>query len=421
MTQYLFTSESVTEGHPDKISDQISDAILDALLTKDANARVAVETAATTGLVLVIGEITTDSYVDIRSVVRAVVADAGYVGEHGGGFDANTIAVLTSLDEQSPDIANGVTKALEQRATLSEDQLDAIGAGDQGIIFGFATNETPSHLPFAIWAAHALAQRLAAVRKLGVLRYLRPDGKTQVTVEYKDGKPYRVHSIVISAQHDPVIDGIEDNASLQKRIERDIKQYVIQPVFEGLKVAPDEQTQYFINPSGRFVTGGPQGDAGLTGRKIIVDTYGGYARHGGGAFSGKDPTKVDRSAAYAARHAAKNAVAAGLGERVEVQIGYAIGVARPISIYATSYGTGVVDDEQLTEIIKRRFDFRPAAIIERFQLRDLPRLNGGRFYRNVAAYGHFGRTDLDLPWERLDQVETLKADLKQVQQGSVRK
>lgn len=411
MTQYLFTSESVTEGHPDKICDQISDAILDALLTKDINARVAVETAATTGLVLVIGEITTESYVDIRAVVRNVIADAGYIGPHGGGLDANTVSVLSSLDEQSADISTGVTKALEQRQSLSEDEVDAIGAGDQGIIFGFAINETPAYLPYPIWAAHSLSQRLAAVRKLGILPYLRPDGKTQVTVEYDKDKPVRIHSIVVSAQHDPVIDGIEDNEALQRRIDSDIRKHVIEPVFADQEIKPDGETRYFINPSGRFVTGGPQGDAGLTGRKIIVDTYGGYAKHGGGAFSGKDPTKVDRSAAYAARHAAKNIVAAGLAERCELQIGYAIGVARPISIYATSNGTGVVDDVELTEIIKRHFDFRPAAIIERFKLRELPRLNGGRFYRNVAAYGHFGRNDLDLPWERLDAVEKIKAEI----------
>lgn len=407
MSNYLFTSESVTEGHPDKICDQVSDAILDALLTQDTNARVAAECLATTGLVLVAGEITTSGYVDIPAIVRSVIADAGYIGEHGGGFDANTVAVLTSVDEQSPDISSGVSKALEQRQALSTEQIDSIGAGDQGIIFGYATNETPSLLPYPIWAAHSLAQRLAAVRKLGILSYLRPDGKTQVTVEYKNNKPVRIHSIVISAQHDPVIDGISDNEQIQKRIEADLKHHVVEPVFADLKVRPDKQTRYFINPSGRFVIGGPQGDCGLTGRKIIVDTYGGYAKHGGGAFSGKDPTKVDRSAAYAARHAAKNVVAAGLAERCEVQIGYAIGVAKPVSIYATSYGTGRISDQELTDAIKQQFDFRPAAIIERFQLKELPKLNGGRFYKNLAAYGHFGRTDLDLPWERLDAVDGL--------------
>lgn len=413
MTTYLYTSESVTEGHPDKICDQISDAILDAMLTCDDKARVAAECVATTGMVLVVGEITTNSYVDIRAVAREVIADAGYVGAHAGGFDANTVAVLVSLDEQSPDISAGVTKALEQRKSGSFDEIDAIGAGDQGIIFGFACNETADYMPFPIWAAHNLAQRLAAVRKLGILPYLRPDGKTQVTVEYEDHKPVRVHSLVISAQHDPVIDGVEDNEPIQKRIENDLKKFVIGPVFEKAPIAPDRDTSYFINPSGRFVIGGPQGDSGLTGRKVIVDTYGGYAKHGGGAFSGKDPTKVDRSAAYAARHAAKNVVASGLAARCEVQIGYAIGVALPVSLYVTAFGTGKVSDKQLTEIVRRNFDFRPAAIIRRFRLNELPRLNGGRFYRNLAAYGHFGRPDLELPWEQLDQVPALKAELEQ--------
>lgn len=409
MTNYLFSSESVTEGHPDKICDQISDAILDSLLTQDLSARVAAECVATTGLVLVFGEITSEGSVDIPDVVRGVIADVGYIGAHGGGFDANNVAVLTSLGEQSADISSGVTEAIERRQALSGEEFDATGAGDQGIIFGYACNETQALLPLPIWAAHSLAQRLAAVRKLGILPYLRPDGKTQVTVEYAEGKPVRIASVVVSAQHDPLIDGIEDNQLIQKRIESDIKRYVIDPVFANATVAPDENTTYFINPSGRFVIGGPVGDAGLTGRKLVVDTYGGAARHGGGAFSGKDPTKVDRSAAYAARHVAKNIVAAGLAERCEVQISYAIGVARPISVYATTFGTGRLDDKDLTDIIKRHFDLRPAAIVERFKLRELPRLNGGRFYRNLAAYGHFGRTDIDLPWERLDAVDSLTA------------
>lgn len=413
MTNYFFTSESVTEGHPDKICDQISDAILDSLLTNDLNARVAAECVATTGLVLVFGEVTADGYVDIAKVVRGVIADVGYIGSKGGGFEANNVAVVTSIDEQSADISSGVTEAIERRKALSVDEFDSTGAGDQGIIFGFACNETPSLLPFPIWAAHSLAQRLTAVRKLGVLPYLRPDGKTQVTVEYKDGKPVRVASIVVSTQHDPTIDGVEDNQTIQKRIESDVKQHVIDHVFANLDITTDEHTTFFINPSGRFVIGGPVGDGGLTGRKIIVDTYGGAARHGGGAFSGKDPTKVDRSAAYAARHVAKNIVAAGLAERCEVQIGYAIGVARPVSIYATTFGTGKLDDTELTEIIKQHFDLRPAAILDRFKLKELPRLNGGRFYRNLAAYGHFGRTDLDLPWERLDAVESLQKEFKQ--------
>jgi S-adenosylmethionine synthetase len=412
MSNYLFTSESVTEGHPDKICDQISDAILDSILTEDPHARVAAECVATTGLVLIVGEITTSGYVDIPEIARGVIADAGYVGARGGGFDANTVAVLTAIDEQSADISSGVTTALEQRQSLSADEVDKIGAGDQGIIFGYACNETPSLLPFPIWAAHSLAQRLAAVRKLGILPYLRPDGKTQVTVEYAQNKPARIHSIILSTQHDPVIDGIEDNERIQTRIQNDIRKHVVDHVFEHQKVAPDENTQYLINPSGRFVTGGPQGDSGLTGRKIIVDTYGGYARHGGGAFSGKDPTKVDRSAAYAARHVAKNIVGAGLAERCEVQIGYAIGVARPVSIHVTTFGTGRLDDKSLTDVINRHFDLRPAAIIRRFELNELPRRNGGRFYRDLAAYGHFGRTDLDLPWERLDVIDRLTHELK---------
>lgn len=412
MSNYLFSSESVTEGHPDKICDQISDAILDALLTQDVNARVAVESAATTGLVLVFGEVSTEGFVDIPAVVRGVIADIGYVGTRSGGFDAKNVAVLTSIDEQSSDISAGVTKAIEQRKAQSKDAFDTTGAGDQGIIFGFASNETPEFLPLPIWAAHSLAQRLTAVRKLGILPYLRPDGKTQVTVEYKDGKPVRVASIVVSAQHDPQIDGAEDNALIQQRIEADIKRFVVEPVFAEAGVRPDDRTQYFINPSGRFVIGGPVGDAGLTGRKLVVDTYGGAARHGGGAFSGKDPTKVDRSAAYAARHVAKNIVAAGLADRCEVQIAYAIGVARPVSIYATTFGTGHLEDKELTEIIEKHFDLRPAAILERFQLKNLPALNGGKFYRNVAAYGHFGRTDLNLPWEQLDVVGALSAELE---------
>lgn len=310
------------------------------------------------------------------------------------------------------DISAGVTKAIEHREAQSNDAFDAIGSGDQGIIFGYACNETPELLPLPLWTAHGLAQRLTAVRKLGILPYLRPDGKTQVTIEYRDGEPVRVECIVVSAQHDPQIDGIYDNDNLQKRIESDIKRYVIEPVFAGAKVVLDENTKYLINPSGRFVIGGPVGDAGLTGRKLVVDTYGGLARHGGGAFSGKDPTKVDRSAAYAARHVAKNIVASGLAERCEVQIGYAIGVARPVSIYTTSFGTSRLSDEELTEIVRESFDLRPAAILERFQLRELPHLNGGRFYRNLAAYGHFGRSDLNLPWERLDAVDKLSAELE---------
>ena len=406
--RYLFTSESVTEGHPDKICDQISDAILDALLATDPLSRVAAEVVATTGLVLVTGEISTSTYVDIPALTRNVIAEIGYEGKPSGGFDARTCAILTSIDEQSPEIATGVSLALEQRSLSSDDEIDAIGAGDQGIIFGFACNETSDYLPLPITAAHHLARRLADVRKSGVLDYLRPDGKTQVTIEYENNQPVRVDTIVISTQHDPEINGITDNDKLQERIADDLKDYVIQPVFAEFNVKPDEHTRYLINPSGRFVVGGPQGDSGLTGRKIIVDTYGGYSRHGGGAFSGKDPTKVDRSAAYAARHVAKNIVAAGLAERCEIQIAYAIGVARPVSIHVTTFGTGKISDSQITQLVKEHFDLRPAAIINRFNLRELPKIRGGRFYRDVAAYGHFGRNDLDLPWEKLDYVKILK-------------
>jgi S-adenosylmethionine synthetase len=411
--RYLFTSESVTEGHPDKICDQISDAILDAMLMEDPKARVAAECSVTTGLVLVAGEISTVANVDIADLVRQKIRDIGYEGEHGGGFDGNTCAVLLAIDKQSPDIANGVTKALEQRAESSKDSLDEVGAGDQGLMFGYACNETPELMPLPISLAHRMARRLSEVRKSGLLKYLRPDGKTQVTIEYQGDQPVGVETIVISTQHDPVIDGIEDNQKLQERIAADLKKHVIEPSFTDLEIKPDQKTRYLINPSGRFVVGGPQGDAGLTGRKIIVDTYGGYARHGGGAFSGKDPTKVDRSAAYAARHVAKNIVAAGLASRCEVQIAYAIGVARPVSVNVTTFGTGKLADDEITELVLKDFDLRPAAIISRFDLTAMPRSRGGKFYQNVAAYGHFGRPDLDLPWERLDKVDALKQALTQ--------
>jgi S-adenosylmethionine synthetase len=407
-SRYLFTSESVTEGHPDKICDQISDAILDAFLSKDSKARVAAETSVTTGLVLVSGEITANCYVDIASIVRKTIEEIGYVGSSAGGFDGKTCAVLLSIDEQSVDIAGGVDQAHEVRGKLSDDEIDRIGAGDQGIMFGFACNETQELMPLPIQIAHALSRRLAEVRKNKTLAYLRPDGKSQVTVEYVDDKPSRIDTIVISTQHDPEIDGETDNDKLQKRIEADLKKYVIEEVFKHFAVKPDAQTKYYINPSGRFVIGGPQGDAGLTGRKIIVDTYGGYARHGGGAFSGKDPTKVDRSAAYAARYVAKNIVAAGLAEKCEVQVGYAIGVARPMSINVNTWGTGKLSDTELAELVSRHFDLRPAAIIQNFDLQNLPAKNNGRFYRQVAAYGHFGRPDLDLPWERTDKVDVLR-------------
>ncbi|MBB6282707.1 methionine adenosyltransferase [Geobacillus subterraneus] len=388
----LFTSESVTEGHPDKICDQISDAILDAILEKDPNARVACETSVTTGLVLVSGEITTSTYVDIPRIVRDTVREIGYTRAKYG-FDADTCAVLTSIDEQSPDIAMGVNRALEAReGQMTDEEIEAIGAGDQGLMFGFACNETEELMPLPVSLAHRLARRLAEVRKTDVLPYLRPDGKTQVTIEYdEDGKPVRVDTIVISTQHHPEIE--------QDQIERDMKEHVIKPVVPAELL--DENTNYFINPTGRFVIGGPQGDAGLTGRKIIVDTYGGYARHGGGAFSGKDPTKVDRSAAYAARYVAKNIVAAGLADKCEVQLAYAIGVARPVSISIDTFGTGKVSEDILIEVVRNNFDLRPAGIIKMLDLRR-------PIYKQTAAYGHFGRTDVDLPWERTDKAAVLK-------------
>jgi S-adenosylmethionine synthetase len=397
---YLFTSESVTEGHPDKICDQISDSILDAVLSQDPKGRVAAETSVATGLVLLFGEIS------FQDLVRKVVADIGYTKEHGGGFDAESCSVLVALNKQSADIAAGVDQALEVREGDGSDT----GAGDQGMMFGFACNETPELMPMPISVAHRIARRLTEVRKTGVLPYLRPDGKSQVTIEYdENGKPARVDTIVISTQHEPSIDGVEDNDKVQARIAADLKAYVVMPVFHDLSIKPDDKTKYFINPSGRFVVGGPHGDAGLTGRKIIVDTYGGYARHGGGAFSGKDPTKVDRSAAYAVRHIAKNIIGAGLAERCEVQVAYAIGVAKPVSVMVTTFGTGKLPDHEITDVVKRIFDLRPAAIIKTFALNELPKARGGRFYQDVAAYGHFGRTDLELPWEKLDRVEDLKA------------
>jgi S-adenosylmethionine synthetase len=408
-TKVLFTSESVTEGHPDKVCDQISDAILDAMLVQDPNAHVAAECSASTGLVLISGEISSTANVNISDLARRVISDIGYSGERGGGFDANSCSILNALHKQSSDIADGVNNALEHRDDKSKDQFDATGAGDQGMMFGFACNETPEYMPLPIAAAHRLARRLTEVRKNNTLPYLRPDGKTQVTIEYKDGIPSRVETIVISTQHDPEIGSLTTNEQVQKKIAEDLKAYVVQPVFAELPVKPDNETRYFINPSGRFVVGGPHGDAGLTGRKIIVDTYGGYSRHGGGAFSGKDPTKVDRSAAYAARHVAKNLVAAGLATRCEVQIAYAIGVARPVSIMVTTFGTSAIPDADLTELVTKKFDLRPGAIIDYFGLTTLPKKSGGKFYEKVAAYGHFGRPDLDLPWERLERVDELKA------------
>jgi len=414
--RFLFTSESVTEGHPDKVCDQISDAILDEFLTKDQSSRVAAETTVTTGMALVCGEITSDCYVDIPQVVRNTIKNIGYVGEEGGGFDYKTCAVLTSIDEQSTDIAGGVNKALESRsdnADTSKSETENVGAGDQGIMFGFACDETPELMPLPISLAHRLAYRLAQVRKNGSLSYLRPDGKSQVTVEYVDGRPSRIDTIVLSTQHDPEINDITDNKQIQEIIRKDLIEKVINPVFENDAIKPDANTKYLINPSGRFVIGGPQGDAGLTGRKIIVDTYGGYSRHGGGAFSGKDPTKVDRSAAYATRYVAKNIVKAGLAQKCEVELGYAIGVAEPVSVMVDTFGTGVISDDEISALVQKNFDLRPAAIIKQFDLRGLPAKNNGKFYQLLAAYGHMGRTDIDVPWEHTDKADLLKeqADL----------
>lgn len=409
---FLFTSESVTEGHPDKVCDQISDAILDEFLTKYPQSRVAAETTVTTGMALVCGEITSDCYVDIPAVVRNTIKNIGYTESEGGGFDFNTCAVLTSIDEQSCDIAGGVNKALESRsdnADTSVSETEDIGAGDQGIMFGYACNETPELMPLPISLAHKLSYRLAQVRKQGILSYLRPDGKSQVTVEYVDGKPSRIHTVLISTQHDDIIDGVSDNAQIQAKIREDIKKYVIDYVFENEAIKLDAETKILVNPSGRFVVGGPQGDAGLTGRKIIVDTYGGYSRHGGGAFSGKDPTKVDRSAAYASRYVAKNVVASGLAEKCEIELAYAIGVAEPISIMVDTFGTGKISDDEISELVAKNFDLRPAAIIKNFDLRNLPAKNGGKFYQLLAAYGHMGRTDIDVPWEHTDKAEALKS------------
>ena len=393
MDKVLFTSESVTEGHPDKICDQISDAILDALLEQDPMSRVACETCTTTGIVMVMGEISTKAYVDIQKIVRDTVREIGYTrGKYG--FDADTCGVITTIDEQSSDIAMGVDKALEAKENnMTDEEIDAIGAGDQGMMFGFATNETEEYMPYPISLAHKLSRQLTKVRKDGTLSYLRPDGKTQVTVEYDDGKPSRLDAVVLSTQHDPDI--------TQEQIHEDIKREVFDKILPADTV--DDETKFFINPTGRFVIGGPHGDAGLTGRKIIVDTYGGYARHGGGAFSGKDCTKVDRSAAYAARYVAKNIVAAGLADKCEIQLSYAIGVAEPTSIMVDTFGTGKKSNQELVDLIRKHFDLRPAGIIKMLDLRR-------PIYKQTAAYGHFGRNDLDLPWERLDKVDLLKGE-----------
>ncbi|HBB35035.1 MAG TPA: methionine adenosyltransferase [Cyanobacteria bacterium UBA8803] len=409
--RYLFTSESVTEGHPDKICDQVSDTILDALLTQDDHSRVAAEVVVNTGLVLITGEITSKAHVNFVDIARKKIAEIGYTDSENG-FSANSCAVLVALDEQSPDIAQGVTTAHESREEMSEDELDAIGAGDQGLMFGFACNETPELMPLPISLAHRLAERLAQVRKSGELSYLRPDGKTQVTVIYEDGKPVGIDTILVSTQHTPTIGEITNDAAVQAKIKEDLWSAVVEPSFHGIHIKPDSQTRFLVNPTGKFVIGGPQGDAGLTGRKIIIDTYGGYSRHGGGAFSGKDPTKVDRSAAYACRYVAKNIVAAGLAEKCEVQLSYAIGVARPVSIMVDTFGTSQVDEQRLLEVVKQNFELRPAGIIQAFNLRRLPALRGGRFYQDTAAYGHFGRSNLDLPWEQTNKAELLKDALK---------
>jgi S-adenosylmethionine synthetase len=408
MSRYVFTSESVTEGHPDKICDQVSDAVLDALLAQDPASRVACETVVNTGLCLITGEVTTQARVDFNSLVRGVIEKIGYSGARAGGFDAHSCAVLVALDQQSPDIAQGVDEADDHDG----DPLDLIGAGDQGIMFGFACNETPELMPLPISLAHRLARRLAQLRHDGSLEYLLPDGKTQVSVVYENDLPVAIDTILISTQHTPEIDGISEAEALRERIANDLWTHLVVPATSDLSIQPSRQTtRFLVNPTGKFVVGGPQGDAGLTGRKIIVDTYGGTARHGGGAFSGKDPTKVDRSAAYAARHVAKALVAAGLARKAEVQLSYAIGVARPVSILVESFGTGSISDAELTALVQEHFDLRPGAIIENFHLRDLPQQRGGRFYQDVAAYGHFGRSDLNLPWE---DVSAISATLKRV-------
>ena len=400
MSDFIFTSESVTEGHPDKICDQISDAVLDALLTEDPESRVACETVVNTGLCLLTGEITSKAKLDYIKLVRDVIKKIGYEGSKAGGFDANSCAVLVALDEQSPDISQGVNEADD----MKDDLENNTGAGDQGIMFGYACDETPEMMPLPISLAHRLAIQLAKVRHEKVLNYLLPDGKTQVSIDYKEGIPVSINTILISTQHTAEIDGITNEAEIRRRITEDLWLNVVLPATEDLEIKPNRQnTRFLVNPTGKFVVGGPQGDAGLTGRKIIVDTYGGYARHGGGAFSGKDPTKVDRSAAYAARYVAKSIVKAKLAKKAEVQLSYAIGVAKPISILIETFGTGAIAQADLTELIKNNFDLRPAAIIKEFDLRNLPKKMGGEFFRKTASYGHFGRNDLKLPWENVEE------------------
>jgi S-adenosylmethionine synthetase len=399
----------VTEGHPDKICDQISDTILDTLLAQDPHSRVAAEVVVNTGLVLITGEITTNANVNYVNLARKKIAEIGYT-DADNGFSANSCTVLVALDEQSADIAQGVNVALETRSGSADEDaaFDAVGAGDQGLMFGFACDETPELMPLPIALAHRLSRQLSVVRKNGTLAYLRPDGKTQVTVVYEDDRPVAIDTILISTQHDAAINGVTDEAEVQAIIKADLWEKVVLPSFADMTVQPDDSTRFLVNPTGKFVIGGPQGDSGLTGRKIIVDTYGGYARHGGGAFSGKDPTKVDRSAAYAARYVAKNIVAAGLAKKCELQISYAIGVARPTSLHVDTFGTGTIPDADLLALVKANFDLRPAAIIKHFNLRGLPGERGGRFYQDVAAYGHMGRADLNLPWEQTDKVAALQ-------------
>jgi S-adenosylmethionine synthetase len=407
----------VTEGHPDKICDQVSDAVLDALLAQDSTSRVACETVVNTGLCMITGEVTSKAQVDFIHLVRDVIRDIGYSGARAGGFDATSCAVLVALDQQSPDIAQGVDEADDHAG----DPLDKVGAGDQGIMFGYACNETPELMPLPISLAHRLARRLAEVRHNGALDYLLPDGKTQVSVVYENDKPVEIDTILISTQHTAEVTGLTDEQEVRNRISEDLWTHVVLPATADLPLKPDRANcRYLVNPTGKFVVGGPQGDAGLTGRKIIVDTYGGYARHGGGAFSGKDPTKVDRSAAYAARYVAKALVAAGLANRAEVQLSYAIGVAKPVSILVESFGSGKVSNAELTDLVQEHFDLRPGAIIEQFKLREMPSLNGGRFYRDTAAYGHFGRPDLNLPWEDVGaKASALKqAEANRIQAGN---
>ena len=412
MARYVFTSESVTEGHPDKICDQVSDAVLDALLSADPDSRVACETVVNTGLCLVTGEVTTKARIDIPMIVRRVIADIGYTGARAGGFDAHSCAVLVALDQQSPDIAQGVDEAVDHDG----DPLDLVGAGDQGIMFGYACNETPELMPLPISLAHRLALQLARVRKTGALDYLLPDGKTQVSVVYDNDQPVAIDTILISAQHTAEVAGLHEAKAVRDHIREDLWRHVVVPATTDLALKPERSTtQFLVNPTGQFVVGGPQGDAGLTGRKIIVDTYGGYARHGGGAFSGKDPTKVDRSAAYAARFVAKSIVAADLAKRVEVQLSYAIGRARPVSILVDTFGTGELGDGQLTELVQQHIDLRPAAIIRNFGLSTICAERGGRFYQDTAAYGHFGRRDLQAPWE---EVTAMANTLRQTARSS---